>query len=529
MGLESLMAGLVYADATAVQRAVAAVSSLDGAQACLDEGSLLRQPVPPAEGREGARDIRDALATAASLDLAGRWTEAVALIRQARTHADALGWPPLWAAVRAQEGQLLRHLGRYDEAETVVAEAYFEAARVGAWREAAGAATDAISIVGQSQARMAEGRRWAQHARVAIEHAGDRRGLLEARRLYALGAVLRLAGAYPEARDVHERALAIRERELGVDHLDVGASLEQLAIVHEIMGAYGEALRLYERTLEIRSEGLGPDHPEVANTLSNLADVHRQLGDHAAAQALNQQALEITERALGPGHPKLAYHLSNLGALAQARGAHAEALALFERALAIREQSLGLVHPEVASTLNNMAVTYEAMGAYAKAQPLFERALAIWEQVLGPDHPDVASALANLANVYKSTGRIVDARAMYERSLAIKEKALGPEHPRVAVSLVQLGHLLIDHGAAREALPLVERAVAIVNAQPGTQTAELEAHLALAKALAATGGDLTRALAEARKARDGFREAGAGRARELADAEEWLAAHARGP
>jgi hypothetical protein len=60
------------------------------------------------------------------------------------------------------------------------------------------------------------------------------------------------------------------------------------------------------------------------------------------------------------------------------------------------------------------------------------------------------------------------------------------------------------------------------------QEAEVEAYFGLAKVLVAAGKDRPRALAAARTARDGFREAGAGKAKELAQVEQWLAEHERG-
>ena len=50
------------------------------------------------------------------------------------------------------------------------------------------------------------------------------------------------------------------------------------------------------------------------------------------------------------------------------------------------------------------------------------------------------------------------------------------------------------------------------------QTFEPEAHFSLARALLLTKGDRTRALSEARRAADGFRAAGEGKAKQAA----WL-------
>ena len=81
-----------------------------------------------------------------------------------------------------------------------------------------------------------------------------------------------------------------------------------------------------------------------------------------------------------------------------------------------------------------------------------------------------------------------------------------------------------DH-RAQEALPLAERALAFYDGRKGTEDHEPQARFVLARALVAAGGDRQRALAEARAARDEFREAGAGQADKLAEAERWLAEH----
>ena len=108
---------------------------------------------------------------------------------------------------------------------------------------------------------------------------------------------------------------------------------------------------------------------------------------------------------------------------------------------------------------------------------------------------------------------------------AIQEKALGADHPDVALTLNNLALLALAEAQPQSALPLLERAAIIYAARDGVQNMEFETRFNLARALVATHGDRDRALVAARSARDGFREAGAGKARELAEVERWLAAH----
>ena len=78
-------------------------------------------------------------------------------------------------------------------------------------------------------------------------------------------------GRYSEAIPLAQRALAIREKTLGPDHLDVAASLDNLANVYQAQGRYAEAEPLHKRSLAIREKTLGPDHLDVAIALTNLA------------------------------------------------------------------------------------------------------------------------------------------------------------------------------------------------------------------------------------------------------------------
>ena len=59
-----------------------------------------------------------------------------------------------------------------------------------------------------------------------------------------------------------------------------------------------------ERALAIYEERLGLDHPTTALSLSNLASVLAELEDLDAARPLLERALAILEQRLGEGHPQ---------------------------------------------------------------------------------------------------------------------------------------------------------------------------------------------------------------------------------
>ena len=59
------------------------------------------------------------------------------------------------------------------------------------------------------------------------------------------------------------QVLGMRERTLGPDHLEVAASLNNIAVLLKMMSRYEEAEQLYKRSIAIKEKALGPAHPQV--------------------------------------------------------------------------------------------------------------------------------------------------------------------------------------------------------------------------------------------------------------------------
>ena len=129
-------------------------------------------------------------------------------------------------------------------------------------------------------------------------------------------------GAYAEARPFYERALAIRETQLGPDHPSTATSLNNLGELHRAMGAYAEARPFYERALAIKETQLGPDHPDTATSLNDLAGLFKAIGEYEKALPMRERVLEIYENKPGKEHPWTATSLNNLGALLESMGAY---------------------------------------------------------------------------------------------------------------------------------------------------------------------------------------------------------------
>ncbi|MFM2066147.1 MAG: hypothetical protein RLZZ584_1056 [Pseudomonadota bacterium] len=283
----------------------------------------------------------------------------------------------------------------------------------------------------------------------------------------------RAANAIPLA----EKALALRQKALGLNHPITATSLNNLASLYRETGDYGKAELLFLRALAIRDKALGADHPDTAISQSNLADLYQATGAYTKAEPLFLRALATNEKSLGADHPHTATALNNLATLYENTGDYVKAEPLYLRALAITEKALGADQPATATSLNNLASLYQKTGDYAKPEPLYLRALAIKEKALGADHLATATSLNNLAGLYEVTGDYTKAEPLYLRALAVTEKAQGADHRHTAARLNNLASLYISTGAYDKAEPLFLRALAVYEKALGADHPDTETTL----------------------------------------------------
>lgn len=179
---------------------------------------------------------------------------------------------------------------------------------------------------------------------------------------------------------------------------------------------YDEVEPLLQRALQIREQQLGPDHPDVALTLNNLAILYKNQALYAQAEPLYQRALHISEQTLGANHPEVAHYLLDLAILYNMQGRYAQAAPLYQRASTIREAHFGSQHHETAEILHDLAIFHHDQAHIAEAENLYQRALAIREPLLGLQHPDTQATATRYAALLHTTG-LADEAAVLEARL----------------------------------------------------------------------------------------------------------------
>jgi tetratricopeptide (TPR) repeat protein len=90
-------------------------------------------------------------------------------------------------------------------------------------------------------------------------------------------------------------------------------------------GRYREAEPLYQRALEIKEQQLGAQHPHTAGSLNNLASLYHAQGNYELAEPLLRRAISILEQTLGDEHPNTQTGRRNYVGLLRAMGREEEA------------------------------------------------------------------------------------------------------------------------------------------------------------------------------------------------------------
>jgi serine/threonine protein kinase/lipopolysaccharide biosynthesis regulator YciM len=271
-----------------------------------------------------------------------------------------------------------------------------------------------------------------------------------------LGQSLLGLGEFPLAVEVHNKALATRQAELGPDHPDTLNSMNLLAVAYLHSGQLAKAVTLQEETVEKQKAKLGPDHPDTLDSMNNLANAYQASGQLARAVTLFEETLEKRQAKLGSDHLDTIDSMNGLALAYLQSGQPAKAVTLCEETLEKRKAKLGPDHPDTLYSMNGLANAYQANGQLARAVALHEETLEKRQAKLGPDHLDTLDSMNNLANAYYTSGQLGKAVTLLEETLEKNKAKRGPDHPATLITMGTLAQAYWASGQLGKAVPLFE-------------------------------------------------------------------------
>lgn len=508
--LDALGAELETATRDAIEHAVEGADGLPDIAGCNDaEALMLGAALPAANARTKVAAIRDRLARAKTIELLGRYEDALTIARAAAADTEALGYPPVRAEAlmqvarglhgrdtadaRAESERLyfdaldLAEAARHDPLVTEIWQDLVWLAvsrdpnteRARAWLRRGTAAARRISHSARDQAELhhltaevfyREGKyaEAASSERQAIEIVARAPSpqLALSRYKGALARSLDNLGQLDEARRLHEEALAIASETYGASHLvairlqiNQGRSLARQGQLDRARATLEDALH------KVSSNGRDAT-PDAARIHGFLSELGYRRNDLANATEHARASLDIYQRALPGNHALLAEAYSNLGNIQVKRREFRAALVGYNQALTLRRRAF-------------------PNGSYATAI----------------NEANIAETLIELAQLDDAAQHLAEAERM-------ASSGSGYQRETEAWMLVLRGELLVGKQRARDAVPALERALVLLgegNPDPCNLALAL---WTLARALRALDSNPARVHALAERAMELFAQQG---------------------
>ena len=438
-----------------VEKAGKVAEELEPISGCSNVMALKEPTAPPPELVPKLKELNSKLAEAKAAILVGRFVNASGLASEITRKAKAIGYPPAEAVAAQIRGMALAVSNSNEEAERAFADAALSGFASKHDDIAANAAISAAMIDAEFLGKPGEAKVWLEMATAA----GKRYGadpLTEMRIDEMDGVVASGLGDVEAAVTAHEKALAEGMRYFGRDnpllweHEQIyGTSLTRAL-------QYAKAVPHFERAIELRSRVVGKDHLDIAITLSNLGACYTHLRDPRAKPTL-ERSIAIREKLFGKNSPLLAAPLDNLGEYLTQSGDVPGAMVVFERALRL-SALLGKDHPNYHQVVADAVPAYIAAGRTKDARITLDEVLAVEERTHSPIKPATETARAEVALAEHAWA---DAVTHGQAAIADYLAAGGADNPEAWRPAVDVGLADVALGKADDARPMFERAIAL--------------------------------------------------------------------
>ena len=287
---------------------------------------------------------------------------------------------------------------------------------------------DAICGVFYNQRDYAKALEWVKAGLVIKEKTLDRDHSDMSESYQLMGMISHRLGDLDQAFLLHNRALAIREKVLGM-HTATSDSHRDIGFVFFSKGEYEKALQAFTKALEINEKVLNKIHPEIAIIYNDIGQVYIKLAKYDLALLAYDKAVTMLEATVGRNHVAIANAYAGIARIHRCQRHFIQALGFLKKALAIREISRDKTHPDIINTYTIMFEIYEELGEYNRGLVWLNKIVDIQKNVLGPKHSDTVLTYFLIASTYTYLGEYEKAWACFceffsEKILSDKDSEL---------------------------------------------------------------------------------------------------------
>jgi serine/threonine protein kinase/Flp pilus assembly protein TadD len=472
----ALVGQLRARDADVVAHALELASQLPSLADCDDLTRLAADtPLPPAELREELEAFDEALAHAATLDLAERGDLAAESLQVWEPRVQALGYP--FAEAQLQQALGNAFSGRDNPR---CCELYRSAYGRAVAADSIDLATKLAMQIATCDVDEADKTTdfWLDVSMAGYEQLGrEPDAVLYSAKTYVLRSRRDLAKAEVEA---------LRTVQLANDESDVDLGIKAEANLGAILAEQGKLDDAQEhilRAIELATEHYGPNHQITLKWRSNQVALGVMRGkDLAAVVRDGDQLLAAQEAGLGPNSDSVAVTLTIMGVALRQLDEIERATECDARALAIREKVYGPKHWLTLESLEKLGRDHVYAEQFDAGIEELRRAIDLQVEVRGPAHLDVGRAWSTLAWALDEAKRYDEAIAAHRRGLEILIAAVGDSHRSVPEAYGLFGGTLVEADEPREAEEVLVKALALAKPHSLQPRATAEYLFDLAKA-----------------------------------------------
>jgi len=257
-----------------------------------------------------------------------------------------------------------------------------------------------------------------------------------------VGLVQAKLGDFDQALRSLQKCLEIQEEVFGPCSPEVAITRSHLGHTIVERGDDGDellehrgALQQYRKALVVREKCLGEDHLDVAGSYQNIGQSLCKLGDFQGALAAYRESLSILESLLGENHADVAVAHSLLGNVLHEQGDFQGAMEEYSFALAIREEVFGKSHVATADSHTQIGQLLTDVQDYDEAEARHRKALRIRETILGKESPEAAESHYWVGYVLNQKGDYEAALKKHTIAYTIRSTILPRGHPDTRASL----------------------------------------------------------------------------------------------
>ncbi len=275
----------------------------------------------------------------------------------------------------------------------------------------------------------------------------SRQPLVQAQMLDVIGRARTSLGAFEQSRPSLERALAIRQREFGDEHVGVIPSIIALARLDYAQGRYDAAEAGLRVALTQSARILGDTAEMTHDARFLLANVLHASARYALVDSMfDEWPKSVASTARVPS-VRLAVQTHDFGELLAAREAldsvrPRRAEQVLRATLEMRRALHGSEHPDVAYTARRLGSVMWRAGRREEGDSMMREAVAVMRSAYPDVHPDMATVLNDYASLLAASQRHDEAIAHYREATLLAERWYGDAHVLTGAFTATYGNAL---------------------------------------------------------------------------------------